>query len=135
MTEKKIYCQVWNLNGYWDLTFDQWSMYIQGNYKTLHKKDGPALIYEDGSEEWRQHGKLHRTDGPAITKSDGTRAWYQNDKFHRIDGPALILYNKHFSWYLHDKMLPKESVEVWIEENQIDLSTPEGQTAFLLKWA
>lgn len=36
------------------------------NYAVLHRENGPAVEYEDGSEEWYLEGKLHRVDGPAI---------------------------------------------------------------------
>lgn len=32
----------------------------------LHRKDGPAVIYEDGTQEWWLEGIRHRYDGPAI---------------------------------------------------------------------
>ena len=31
----------------------------------LHREDGPAVIYTDGSKEWWIRGNLHREDGPA----------------------------------------------------------------------
>jgi len=55
----------------------------------LHRSDGPALVYPDGSEEWYQFGQLHRDDGPAVTDSAGSQFWYQSDELHRDDGPAV----------------------------------------------
>jgi hypothetical protein len=49
----------------------------------LHRMDGPAVTYADGSKEWYQNGKRHREGGPAIERSDGYKAWYQNGDFHR----------------------------------------------------
>ena len=35
------------------------------------------------------YGKLHRVDGPAIEYSNGTKEWYINGKRHRLDDPAI----------------------------------------------
>jgi hypothetical protein len=46
----------------------------------LHREDGPAREYKNGTKAWRINGQLHRTDGPAIERKDGTKFWYLNDK-------------------------------------------------------
>jgi hypothetical protein len=56
----------------------------------IHREDGPAVVYDDGSEYWYLNNLQHREDGPA-SKWDGNLAWYKNGKLHRIDGPAVIL--------------------------------------------
>lgn len=37
-----------------------------------HRENGPAVIWNNGSEYWYREGKIHREDGPAIKHSDGT---------------------------------------------------------------
>ena len=44
----------------------------------LHRHDGPAIIYSDGSKVWYKNDKLHRDDGPAVIYSDGSKTWYKN---------------------------------------------------------
>ena len=56
----------------------------------LHRTDGPAVEWWDGTKKWLQNDKFHREDGPAIIEPDGTKKWFQNGKFHRTDGPAII---------------------------------------------
>ena len=56
----------------------------------IHRTDGPATVYPDGTMYWYQDGKLHRDDGPAEVYPNGTMYWYQNDKLHRLDGPAEV---------------------------------------------
>jgi hypothetical protein len=34
------------------------------------------------------NGKLHREDGPAGEFADGTKRWYHYGKLHHEDGPA-----------------------------------------------
>jgi len=45
----------------------------------LHRVDGPAREWADGSKFWLLHGKFHREDGPACEFADGNKAWFLND--------------------------------------------------------
>lgn len=56
--------------------------------KILHKANGPAIEWDNGTREWYKDGKLHREDGPAIEWNYGTREWHIDGKLHRLDGPA-----------------------------------------------
>lgn len=42
----------------------------------LHRIDGPAIEYPNGSKEWYHNGRMHRVDGPAGEYSDGSKTWY-----------------------------------------------------------
>jgi len=46
----------------------------------LHREDGPAIEWNDGSKWWYLNGKLHREDGPACEDVSGAKSWYLNDK-------------------------------------------------------
>jgi FtsP/CotA-like multicopper oxidase with cupredoxin domain len=46
----------------------------------LHREDGPALEWYDGSKFWAINGKYHRLDGPAIEWANGDKSWYINGK-------------------------------------------------------
>jgi len=46
------------------------------NYGKLHREDGPAVEYADGSKEWWWAGELHREDGPAVEYADDRKEWY-----------------------------------------------------------
>ena len=50
-------------------------------------------------------GWLHRTDGPAIEYADGSKSWYQNDQRHRIDGPAIECTNGRKLWFIDGNRL------------------------------
>ena len=52
-----------------------------------------------GRLEYRYKGKLHREDGPAVEYSDGSKAWYLNGKCHREDGPAIEWTDVERLWY------------------------------------
>ena len=42
----------------------------------LHRNNGPAIIYADGSKEWWLNGERHRKGGPAIVHADGTERYF-----------------------------------------------------------
>jgi len=65
----------------------------------LHRVDGPACIYSDGSQKWYKNGELHRDDGPSVILPNGYQEWHQNGRLHRVDGPALIFANGSQRWY------------------------------------
>jgi hypothetical protein len=46
----------------------------------LHRTDGPAIEYYNGTKIWYVDGKLHRTDGPALEHSNGNKQWYVDDE-------------------------------------------------------
>ncbi len=50
----------------------------QNEQGLIHRTDGPAIEWNDGSKEWRINGKRHREDGPTIERNDGYKSWYLN---------------------------------------------------------
>ncbi len=71
----------------------------------LHREDGPAIEYLNGSKEWWVNGKKHRKDGPALEYSNGTRYWYLNGNRHRLDGPAIEWEDGVKEWWVNGKEL------------------------------
>jgi len=75
----------------------------------LHRENGPAVIYSDGTQEWHLNDKLHREDGPAVEDlrcfapaniyPNGEQHWYLNGDLHRDDGPAIIYADGSQVWY------------------------------------
>ena len=63
----------------------------------LHRTNGHAVEWSDGTKYWYIDGVRHRTDGPAVEWSDGTMSWYINDeylteeKFNEITSPEIVL--------------------------------------------
>ena len=89
MTEK-YYVEVNDTGTYWHT----WP----GTDRKLHRLDGPAIEYSDGSRAWYQNGQRHRIDGPAVEYADGHREWFQNDLLHRHDGPAIECPDGDRAW-------------------------------------
>ena len=67
----------------------------------LHRSNGPAIEYSNGSKEWYINGKFHREDGPAIEHFNGTKVWWLNGNCHREDGPAVEYHNGSKEWFLN----------------------------------
>ena len=61
---------------------NQYSSYTEGRNEEgqLHRENGPAIEYADGTKVWYYHGKLHREDGPAIESANGSKVWFYQDK-------------------------------------------------------
>lgn len=55
-------------------------------------------------------GQLHRVDGPALIWNDGSVFWYYEDKFHCTNGPAIIHANNgKKGWCIHGIRYTNES--------------------------
>ena len=67
------------------------------------------IIDSEGNKRWyNEQRKLHREDGPACEYLDGTKVWYLNGQRHREDGPAVEYNNGDKEWYLNDKKYTEE---------------------------
>ena len=98
----------------------QW--YLNGE---LHRVDGPAIEWASGRKEWWLNGIIHRLDGPAIEWSSGTKEWWVAGQRHRIDGPAIIRGN-HYTWW-------QNGIEFSSKEEWFKALTIECQIAYLFK--
>ena len=126
--------RVWTSNNsYQDLTKEEYSEF---DNTQLHRTDGPAVI-DDYGEAWYQNGQQHRVDGPAAIHRK-LKMWYQNGELHRLCGPAVEWSDNDDNivrWWIHGKSLDTQEVQSWLEQNNIDLSTTQGQMAFLLRFS
>jgi len=50
-------------------------------------------------------GRIHKEDGPAVEYINGTKCWYLNDKLHRLDGPAIERANGDKEYWVDGKLL------------------------------
>ena len=81
----------------------------------LHREDGPAVEYVDGTKIWIQNGKCHRLDGPAAEMANGSKHWYKDGKLHRADGPAIEWGTVKLSttWYHNNHHLGQDIEGFW----------------------
>ena len=84
--------------------------------KDLHRIDGPAIEYINGTKSWYMDGKLHRVGGPAIERSTGTKSWYMDGNLHRIDGPAMDRADGAKHWCIDGKSYLEEEFDQLIKE-------------------
>ena len=82
---------------------EEWSNGSKAWYQNgqLHRVDGPAAEGAGGDITWWQHGQRHRVDGPALVTKYGLKQWWQNGKLHRTDGPAIENPDTGEEWYLN----------------------------------
>ena len=105
--------------------------------KVLHRENGPAIEYANGSKYWYQNNQLHRTDGPAIERTDGSKTWYQNDQLHRTDGPAIEYADGSKAWSINgDQMGEAEFLKATqpvIEMTVADIEKLVGKRVKIVK--
>ena len=70
-------------------------------YRVEVAKDGTRRYYNNA-------GELHRDEGPAVDWADGTKLWYQNGQLHRTDCPAVECRDGDKRWYINGKRLTEE---------------------------
>ena len=100
----------------------------------LHREDGPAIEYIDGTNAWYLNDKLHREDGPAIEYPDGNKYWFLNDQLHRTDGPAIVNANGAKIWYLNDKEVTESDVMNPTQElTMVELESLLGHKVKIIK--
>jgi hypothetical protein len=85
----------------------------------LHRTDGPAVIWADGSRAWWLHGQRHRADGSAVIYASGGQMWCLNGQLHRTDGPAIIWADGAQHWYLNGMKLTKDEWRQQVEAKQL----------------
>lgn len=94
--------------------------YYKKGTETLHREDGPAIEYIDGTKFWYINGQIHRGDGPAVEYANGYKAWYVNGKTHRIDGTAVEWGNRK-EWWINGDRLSKQKEAIlnqwWDKKN------------------
>jgi hypothetical protein len=94
---------------------DKAATYYYKNGK-LHRADGPAIEWSNGSKCWYINGECHRTDGPATDDVGGYKEWRINGKLHRVDGPAVENVGGYKEWWFNGQLYRKEFTnETWME--------------------
>lgn len=77
----------------------------------LHREDGPAVTFSNGTKQWFRGGLRHREDGPAVEYVNGAREWHHRGRLHREDGPAMISEYGECRWYSHGLLHKEEQIK------------------------
>lgn len=91
----------------------------------------PTKIFYD------KDGTIHREDGPAVIYGCGTKDWFIHGKRHRSDGPAVVWHNgKSGLWYINGYNITN-LVREWAKEINIDLNnlSEDDKTIIVMKWS
>lgn len=68
--------------------------YLNG---VLHREDGPAVIWRNGTKHWLIHGKSHRSDGPCTEWSDGEKRYsFYSERYSLRDYKKVLLLTSIF---------------------------------------
>ena len=81
----------------------------------LHREDGHAIEYANGTKCWYLNGQLHREDGPAVEDANGSKYWYLNNQPHREDGPAVEYADGDKRWYFQNQRIFCETNEEFLK--------------------
>ena len=105
-----------------DIDWDDVQNIHKNNQGQLHRTDGPAVEYKNGTKYWCQENKNHRIDGlPAVEFSCGSKEWWVNGERHRTDGPAVIHLDSAgpslLMFYINGVKLEESEFNNWIENN------------------
>lgn len=105
----------------------------------LHREDGPAVVFPDGSSVWYQFNLHHREDGPAVQFHNGRCEWWVRGRLHRIVGPARIFPDGTKEWWIDGKEVTEEEHEKFFldrlasQEDCRDFVSQGTRTSFLSK--
>lgn len=103
----------------------------------LHRENGPAREYTNGSKSWYLNGQLHRENGPAREWANGSKSWYLNGQRHREDGPAVEWIDETKQWYLNGKYLTEvefnERMNLVVEMTVEEISKALGKNVKIVK--
>ena len=84
-------------------------------YHELHREDGPAVEYCNGSKAWYWNGACHRKNGPAQECVTGYKIWYWKGHIHRSDGPAKEGLNGYKEWWVHGKQYSEQEFNSFVK--------------------
>jgi hypothetical protein len=76
--------------------------------RNLHRENGPAITWDDGSEDWCVDGKRHRIGGPAIIRATGSKYWCFKGEYHRTNGPAIEHANGIKEWWIDGEQISED---------------------------
>lgn len=75
-------------------------------------------MYYDIHCYYNHQNQLHRIDGPAVEYADGTKEYWLNDKLHRSDGPAIEYYDGSKCWFWHGTLVTQQQHQHLSNVNQ-----------------
>lgn len=59
----------------------------------LHRLNGPAVVWLDGTKLWYVDGQLHRDGGPAVTHPSGSTEFWEHGQRTDPEPAAPVIFN------------------------------------------
>jgi len=88
--------------------------------RDIYMNKSKMYINEYGDKEYRDlKNQLHRVNGPAIEWKNGTKFWFKEGGYHRIDGPAIEWSNGYKYWCILNEFLEEKEFNSWISRIKI----------------
>jgi hypothetical protein len=109
---------------------DRTEWYLNGE---LHREDGPAIEWKDGSKAWHLNGQSHREDGPALEWANGEKQWYLNGNRHRTDGPAIEYTSGKKAWYLNGQEYTEQEFNQMTQYKELSVAEIEQLLGYKVK--
>lgn len=70
---------------------------------------------DENKSEWYLGDKLHKENGPAVVFADGTQEWWIDGKRHREDDAAIIFADGQKKYFIEGKNISEEDFNALIE--------------------
>jgi hypothetical protein len=64
--------------------------------RNIHRTDGPAIEYSNGTVYWIVNNKIHRTTGPAVSVANGKELWYWNNIEYKEAEHPFNIFRKEY---------------------------------------
>ena len=75
------------------------------------------VVNEYGTMYYNGAGQLHRDDGPAVEWANGSKMWYQNGIRHRTDGPAIEWADGRKEWWINGTQMTEDEFNQAVKQN------------------
>ena len=97
----------------------------------IHREDGPAIEWSDGSKFWYVKGLCHSDNTFAVEDQNGNKFWYFKGMRHRKDGPANSYTNSYSNKYFSSNLSCNKPITAWYFYNY-EYPLPEYKETLLL---
>lgn len=99
--------------------------FVESDSKTIRRVRN-GIVY------WRtkKGGKLHRINGPAVEFPDGTKYWYKNDIRHRLNGPAIQHADGDDMYYVDGRRFTENEFYKYVDQGTGEVFAPPGKRLY-----
>ena len=79
----------------------------------------PPVIDKFGTQQWRDaNNRLHREDGPALIYADGSTEWYYDGLRHCLTGPACFYSYGYKAFWIFGKQVTESEFNFFFKKHE-----------------